>query len=88
MQFLSISWEDSHFALSLLISKSWNQKGSKQLYCEESDSFDTRYPGWEHWFVKGNLYLWDLSSNQLMYSVSGTNDKTKYYVIRYVLNMI
>lgn len=88
MQFLSISWGDSHFTLSLLISKSWNQKGSKQLYCEESDSFDTRYPGWEHWFVKGNLYLWDLSSNQLMYSVSGTNDKTKYYVIRYVLNMI
>lgn len=82
MQFLSISWEDSHFALSLLISKSWNQKGSKQLYCEESDSFDTRYPGWEHWFVKGNLYLWDLSSSQLMYSVSGTDDKTKYYVIR------
>lgn len=88
MQFLSISWEDSHFALSLLISKSWNQKGSKQLYYEESDSFNTRYTGWEHWFVKGNLYLWDLSSNQLMYSVSGTNDKTKYYVIRYVLNMI
>lgn len=31
--------------------------------------------------MKGNLYLWGLSSGRLMYSVSGTNDKTKYYVI-------